>query len=86
MPKEFPSLYTPECIVHQDRVDKAKPTIPVTVYEDSAGNHALVHGNHRAYKAYLNKTEIPREVIGRLNKDVSQDPYYRPVSQLQVIK
>ena len=86
MPKS-PDLYTQEILVFAKGVQKADKTAAVTVYDDTAGHHALADGNHRARKALEDGTlnDLPRTVIGKLEKDISADPYYRPIAALKVI-
>lgn len=83
---EIPKLYTPEVVIFRSRLNKANLTTPITVYTDSEGNHALVHGNHRAYKSYVTGQEVEREIIGSISKDVSNDPNYHPISELKIIE
>ena len=88
---EVPNLYTPEAIIFRSGLDSLntdKLAVPVTVYLDQAGNHALAHGNHRAYHFYLEGKldELQRKLIGFLPKDISQDPYYHPVSELKIVE
>lgn len=82
---KIPELYTQEVIVFRSRVNNANLTSPITVYADAGGHHALAHGNHRAYRSFETGQDVEREIIGTIPKDVSQDPYYRPISKLKVI-
>jgi hypothetical protein len=82
--RRFPNLFTPEHIVFRSNLEKV-PLVPITVFEDIKGNHAIAHGNHRAYKAYSEGVDIERIVIGTIGKDVSKDENFRPVYALRVI-
>ncbi len=81
-----PELYTPEVVIFQSSLNKVDLSKPISVYEDTAGHHAVVDGNHRAYQGYTSGVELKREVIGTLSKDVSRDPYYHPISELKIIE
>ena len=83
---KLPEIYTQEVIVFKKLIKRADTKRPVNVYTDTAGNHAVANGNHRSVKAFLEGTtdQLPRHVIGHLNKDVSKDPYYRHVSEVKM--
>jgi hypothetical protein len=85
--KNIPVLFTPESVVFRSGLEKADTLRPISVYEDSNGNQAVINGNHRAFKAYENGvlSELPREIIGKIPRDVSKDPNYREISKLKVI-
>ncbi|GEM_PF-4597431 len=83
---KFPELYTPEVVIFQSGLSKVNLSVPITVYRDTAGHHALANGNHRAYLSYLTGEKLEREVIGTISKDVSQDPNYHPISELKIIE
>ena len=85
---EAPKLYTQESIVYEAGVEKADTARAVFVMPDTAGNHALTDGNHRAFKAYLegDLDRLPRRLIGGpIQRDISKDPKYKPVSKLRAI-
>lgn len=85
--RELPRLYTPEITVRRSRLLVVNLDTPVTVLEDTAGNHALSDGNHRSFKAWERGIKEPeRIIIGKIRKDVSQDPNFRPISALKVIE
>ena len=85
--QELPRLYTPGVVVRRSRLGVVNPETPISVYKDAAGNHALADGNHRSYKAWVLGIAGPeRVVIGTIQKDVSQDPDFRPISDLRVIE
>lgn len=82
-----PEIYTQEHIVFATGLLAADTAKPIRVYTDNAGNHVLSDGNHRSKKALMNGRlgELPREIIGHLPKDVSQDPNYRHIRELKEI-
>lgn len=84
---EAPKLYTQEIVVLASRLSKVDLTDPINIYLDNVGNIAVSDGNHRCFKAYQEGTltELPKNKIGNLTKDVSTDPYYRPISELKII-
>lgn len=79
-------LYTSEVAIFRSGINSVDPSEPIKVLTDTAGNHALADGNHRAYKGYMTGIEVKREIIGRILKDISKDPYYHPISELKIIE
>ncbi|MCL5438596.1 MAG: hypothetical protein M1268_01255 [Patescibacteria group bacterium] len=81
------SLYTQETIVFRSGLENTDTLKPISVYEDLGGNQAIADGNHRAYNAYIRGalSELPREIIGKISKDVSKDPNYRVIAELDII-
>lgn len=79
--------YTREVIVFRKtledpRLDMTEPTL---VMEDSAGHLVVNDGNHRECKAATTGTVLTRKIIGKIDKDVSKDPYYRKITDLRVV-
>lgn len=82
-----PEIYTQEHIVFATGLRVADTSKPIKVYTDGAGHHVVSDGNHRSRKALMDGKlgELPREIIGHLVKDVSQDPNYRHIRKLEVL-
>lgn len=59
---------------------------PITIYVDSVGNEIISDGNHRGYNAEVLGMKIRKKIIGKIAGDVSNDPDYRPVSNLKVLE
>lgn len=57
---------------------------PVNVSLDDAGNIILQDGNHRAKKAALEGQQVLANLIGHLSGDLSTDPFYHRVSDLDI--
>jgi hypothetical protein len=85
--RNAPSLYTPETIIFKSGLENADTSKPISVYTDSNGNQAVANGNHRAYSAWTKGIlpELPREVIGKIPRDISKDPNYKEISKLKVV-
>lgn len=84
---EVPQLFTPETVVFANGIEQCDLSVPITVFRDSNGNHALADGNHRAYRAFTEGklNNLGRVEIGKIKKDVSSDPDYRLIADLRVI-
>jgi hypothetical protein len=82
-----PSLYTQETIIFRSGLNNVNSLKPIWVCIDTNGNQAVTNGNHRAYKAFLNGSlsELPREIIGKIPRDISKDPNYKEISKLKVL-
>ena len=85
--KNVPFLYTQEVIVFRSGLEKADTSKSVFIYVDSNGNQALADGNHRAYSAHIKGllSELPRKIIGKIPRDISEDPNYKEIAKLKVI-
>lgn len=77
-------LYTQETFVFREGIEAVDLNEPRTIFIDQAGHAVVSDGNHHAYMAYLAGKPFIAEPIGRILKDVSQDPYFRKVSELKV--
>lgn len=85
---ERPIIYTQENIVFAAGVANADINKPVNVYTDNSGNHVLSDGNHRAVRAFTEGRldVLPRKIIGYIDRDISDDPDYRPIKNVKVIE
>lgn len=86
--RRSPEIYTQETVVFLKGVAKADIRRPIYVYTDEAGNHAVSDGNHRSVRALIEGeiNELPRNVIGHINRNVSKDPNYKPISRLKIVE
>lgn len=85
--EKLAKIYTQENIVSSKGVANADTTIPVNVYTDNTGNHVLADGNHRAVRALTEGQldALPRYVIGHIDRNISGDPNYKPISDVKVV-
>ncbi len=77
--------FTVEMSVFGKGVADADISRAVTGYVDMFNHFIVQDGNHRSVRAYLEGKPTKKEIIGKINRDISQDPYYRRVSVLRII-
>lgn len=80
-------LYTGEGKVYAKGLQERQNSLePIFYGEDLHGRKYVTDGNHRAYNAWLHGTPLWGQRVSRGNFDVTQDPDFRPVSQLKIIE